>query len=214
VRRLLAVAVLGVAILALGAGQARAAYISLVPEDVTRSIDEADPTVTFALNLNMNGETSGVAYADVFISFSDPTLYQAGSLTGNVNANVIGPNLFEAVDYNVNPQGDMISFHATSPVFNPVDTPNGDEVFYLGDIVFQHAGVLGLLDVLLDLNQTSIASIDGSFQYIQYSLDNTGPVVGTLQFAQGSQTPEPAAAALLLLGLLGIARLRTRSKGA
>jgi hypothetical protein len=207
VRRLLAVAVLGVAILALDAGQARAAYISLVPEDVSRSIDEADPTVTFALNLNMNGETYGVAYADVFISLSDPTLFQAGTLTGQ-------PNLGNFATVDVNTQGNQISFHATSPVFSPVQPPNGGDVFYLGDIVFQHAGVLGLLDVLLDLNQTSIASIDGSSQYIQYSLDNTGPVVGTLQFAQGSQTPEPAAAALLLLGLLGIARLRKRSKGA
>jgi hypothetical protein len=209
VRRLLAVAVLGIAILALGAGNARAAFISLVPEDVSRSIDEADPTVTFALNLNMAGETSGVAYADVFISFSDPTLYQAGSLSGQENAS----SQFESLSYNVNAQGDQISFHATSEVFNPVPTLNGDEIFYLGDIVFQHAGVLGILDVLLDLNQTSIASIDPfTFEYIQYSLDNTDAVVGTLQFAQGSQTPEPAAAALLLLGLLGIAQLRMRSR--
>jgi hypothetical protein len=157
----------------------------------------------------MAGETSGVAYADVFISFSDPTLYQAGSLSGQENAS----SQFESLSYNVNAQGDQISFHATSEVFNPVPTLNGDEIFYLGDIVFQHAGVLGILDVLLDLNQTSIASIDPfTFEYIQYSLDNTDAVVGTLQFAQGSQTPEPAAAALLLLGLLGIAQLRMRSR--
>jgi hypothetical protein len=207
VRRLLAVAVVGTAILALGAGNARAAYISLIPEDVTRSIDEADPTVTFALNLNMeSGETDGVAYADVFISLSDPVLYQAGTLTGQVNA----ASAFESLSFAVSPTGDAISFHATSQVFNPVPTPFGNEVFYLGDIIFEHAGVLGLLDVLLDPNLTTIATIV-DFNYVQYPLGNMDPVIGSLQFAQGSQTPEPASAALMLLGLLGIAGLRARA---
>jgi hypothetical protein len=209
VRRLLAAAVLGVAILALGAGNVRAAYISLVPENVTRSIDEADPTVTFALNLNMAGETMGVAYADVYISLSDPTLYQATTL-GGVPNDVNNGGVFDTVG--VNEVGDQISFHATSQVFDPVPTPTGTEVFHLGDIVFQHAGVLGLLDVVLDLNLTTIATIDPFFNYIQYSLDNTDGVVGTLQFAQGSQTPEPTSAVLVLLGLLGIAGLRAHSR--
>lgn len=206
VRRLLAVAVLGTAILVLGAGNARAAYISLIPEDVTRSIDEADPTVTFALNLNMeSGETDGVAYADVFISLSDPTLYH--TLTGQVNAG----SQFESLSYAVSPTGDAISFHATSEVFNPVETPLGNEVFYLGDIIFQHAGILGLLDVLLDPNLTTIATIV-DFNYVEYPLGNTDLAIGSLQFAQGSQTPEPASAALVLLGLLGIAGLRARAR--
>jgi hypothetical protein len=192
---------LGIALcVGLGApAPAQAVFFSAAPTISQPQANDFTPVV-FEFFFHADGHTAGVSLVDLYLDLTNPALI--GSVTANTNGNAtLGAGASQVAP-------DLMLLTA-SDVVSLLPTPTGTEVFKLGELVMVHAGVEGVVDIMLNSNQTVIFD---TLAFDTTLIPTNAPfeILATLDIGANIVigAPEPAPVGLMLASILGILVLR------